>query len=130
LYYNLISREVMESRYPGSKRSFIKFKDVEVCGADMNVIRSSAAAGNDELWSRLIDSRKNALKQAALIGYGTLFLLLLHQLTLESAVHRASKSVGLRGRAVLCPYAEMGMDIDKPFQFEIMQADLQKRKQG
>ncbi len=126
LYYSVISREVMEGRYPGSKRSFIKFKDAEVCGADMNVIRCSAAAGNEELWTKLIASRKNAFKQVAMIGYGTLFLLLTRQLTLDAAVPRASKSVGLRGRAILCPYAEMGMDIDKPFQFEILRADMGK----
>ena len=127
LYYSVISREVMEAHYPGSKRSFIKFKDVEVCGADMNVMRCSAVAGNDELWTRLIAARKNAFKQVAIVGYGTLFLLLIRQLTLEAAVPRASKSVGLRGRAILCPYAEMGMDIDKPFQFEILRADMEEQ---
>ena len=34
---------------------------------------------------------------------------------------------GVRGRAIVCPYAEVGMDVDKPHQLEIMRADLQKR---
>jgi GTP:adenosylcobinamide-phosphate guanylyltransferase len=127
LYYNVIARETMEARYPGSKRSYVRMKDVEVCGADMNVIRCSAAAGNDELWERLIAARKNAFKQAALIGYSTLFLLLMRRLSLDDAVPRASKGLGLRGRAVLCPYPEMGMDVDKPYQLEILRADLAAR---
>jgi hypothetical protein len=41
-----------------------------------------------------------------------------------------SKRLGLRGRAVVCPYAEIGMDVDKPFQLEIMRADLSRSKPG
>ncbi|MEA3351545.1 MAG: nucleotidyltransferase family protein [Chloroflexota bacterium] len=124
LYYNLITRQVMESRYPGSNRSFIRMKDADVCGADMNVIRCSAAAGNDELWANLIAARKNVFKQAALVGYGTLFLLLTRQLSLEAAVRRGSHGLGLRGRAILCPHPEIGMDVDKPYQLEILRHDL------
>ena len=56
-YYNLITRKVMEARYPGSNRSYVKLKDVEVCGGDMNVVRVAAATGNDELWQKLIAAR-------------------------------------------------------------------------
>jgi hypothetical protein len=83
--------------------------------------------GNDELWERIIASRKNALKQAALIGYDTLLLLLLRQITLEGAIRRVTQRVNLTGRALVCPYAEIGMDIDKPHQLELMRADLSQR---
>ena len=126
-YYNLITREVMETRYPGSNRSYVKLKDVEVCGGDMNVVRVAAATGNDELWQKLINSRKNAFKQAAMFGYGTLFLLLIRRLSLEDAVPRIEKQLGIKGRPVLCPYAEIAMDVDKPHQYEILRADLEKQ---
>jgi NDP-sugar pyrophosphorylase family protein len=32
IYYNVIKKEVMESRFPDSNRSYIRLKDVEVCG--------------------------------------------------------------------------------------------------
>ena len=40
VYYYVIPRQAMETRYPGSKRSYTRLKDVEVCGGDINVIRS------------------------------------------------------------------------------------------
>jgi GTP:adenosylcobinamide-phosphate guanylyltransferase len=126
-YYNLISREVMEERYPGSNRSYVKLKDVEVCGGDLNVVRVAATYGNDELWDKLVSARKNAFKQAALFGYGTLILLLMRRLSLSDAVPRVEKQLGIKGRAVLCPYAELAMDVDKPHQFEILRADLEKQ---
>jgi GTP:adenosylcobinamide-phosphate guanylyltransferase len=127
LYYNVISREVMEARYPGSRRSYIHLKDLELCGGDMNVIRAQTVTSHEALWKRLIDSRKNALKQAALLGFDTLILLMLRVLTLERGVKLVSKRLGIRGRAVVCPYAEVGMDVDKPHQLEIMRADLAQR---
>jgi len=125
IYYNVITRETMEKRYPGSKRSFVRLKDVEVCGADMNMIRASIATGRDEIWNKLIDARKNAFKQASLIGYDTLVLLLLRQLTIDRIVKIVAKRLGLKGRAIICPYPEVGMDVDKPYQFELLCADLE-----
>jgi len=127
LYYNLVTRQTMEARYPTSNRSFVRLKDVEVCGGDMNVIRTMTVTGNDELWKRIVNARKNPIKQAALLGYDTLFLLLFRIITLEGAVKKVSKRVNLKGRAILSPYAEIAMDVDKPHQLEIMIADLAQR---
>jgi hypothetical protein len=33
--------------------------------------------------------------------------------------------LGVRGRILLDPYAETGMDVDKPGQFELVKADLE-----
>jgi GTP:adenosylcobinamide-phosphate guanylyltransferase len=130
LYYNVIERKVMEKRFPTSKRTYLRLKDVEVCGGDMNVLRVMTGSDKDELWKRLINSRKSVIKQASLIGWDTLFLVLTHQVTLEQAVHKVSKRLNLRGRAVLCPFAEIGMDIDKPFQFDIIRKDLMEKTDG
>jgi GTP:adenosylcobinamide-phosphate guanylyltransferase len=127
VYYLVIPRQVMEARYPGSKRSYTRLKDVEVCGGDMNVISASTVTRHEQVWQRLIAARKNVFKQAALIGYDTLFLLLLRLITLEGAVQLASKRLKIKGRAVVCPYAEIGMDVDKPHQLELMRADLTQR---
>ena len=127
-YYNVIERKVMEERFPGSKRSYTRLRDVEVCGGDMNLIKTSLVTQNDELWDKLVASRKNVLKQAALIGYDTLFLLLFRLVDLDGAVEKATKRLHLTGKAILCPYAEVGMDVDKPFQLELVRADLSSRK--
>ncbi|MDD5468913.1 MAG: nucleotidyltransferase family protein [Anaerolineales bacterium] len=130
VYYNVIERSVMEKRYPGSKRSFTRLKDIEVCGGDMNVVRAKTATGNDAMWSRIIAARKNVFKQAALIGYDTLILLVLRMITLDQAVTTAASRLGITGRAIVCPYAEVGMDVDKPHQLELVREDMARRGQG
>lgn len=126
-YYNVITREVMEARYPASKRSYVRMRDAQVCGGDVNVVRTKTVTENHDLWERIVESRKNALKQAALLGYDTLILLLLRMITLEGAVKKVTRRLHLSGRAVVCPYAEIGMDVDKPHQLEMMRADLERR---
>jgi hypothetical protein len=124
IYYNVIPRQVMEARFPGSRRSYTRLKDAEVCGGDMNMVRCSVATGEAMIWDELIATRKNVLKQAALIGFDTLFLLLIRAISVEQAVQKVSRRLKIKGRAIVCPYAEVGMDVDKPNQLELLRADL------
>jgi len=124
IYYSVITREVMEERFPTSNRSYTRLKDMQVCGGDLNAVRVRIARDNDELWDRILSARKNVFKQAALIGFDTLVLLLLGRITLERAIEVVTRRLNVTGRAIVCPYAEIGMDIDKPHQLEILRADL------
>lgn len=124
LYYTVIPRDVMEKRFPESKRSYTRLKDAELCGGDLNMIRSSTVYANVELWDRIVAARKSVFKQAALLGYGNLLLFLSRQLTLSGAIKRVTKKMDITGKAVISPYAELGMDVDKPHQLEIVRAAL------
>ena len=128
LYYNVITRQVMEKEFPGSRRTYQRLKDYELCGGDMNAISASMVREQNPIWDRLIESRKNPVKQAAILGFDTLLLLLLGRMTLIGAETLVSKRLGVRGKVVLCPYAPLGMDIDKPNQLELVRAYLSKKK--
>jgi hypothetical protein len=127
LYYFVVERSVMEKRYPGSKRTYLRMKDIEVCGGDIHAGRAAVLKDTNPLWKRLIEARKNPLKQAWLLGIDTLIMILFHQLTIAEAERSISRRVGLNGHVIECPFAELGMDIDKPFQYEIIKADLDKK---
>lgn len=123
LDYVAVERSVMEERFPTSRRSYVKFRDVEICGGDINLIHVHMNVDLD-LWDRLIGARKSPLRQAALVGFDTLLLLLMRRLTLKQTISRISARLDLRGRVHLSPWAELAMDVDKPEQLEIIQRDL------
>ncbi|MFH1524679.1 MAG: NTP transferase domain-containing protein [Chloroflexota bacterium] len=128
VYYHVIRREVMEKRYPECKRTWTHLKDMDICGGDMNMGRLSLLLTKETgIWDKITDARKNPLKQAALVGFDTAFLLLTGKLTLEKAETNIMQRLNITGKAIVCPYAEIGMDVDKLFQLEIMRADLKKR---
>ncbi len=127
LDYIAIERRHMEARFPGARRTYVRLRGMEVCGGDINVARVDLAT-DDAVWSRLLAARKSVWRQAALIGWGTLILLLLGRLKLEEGTEQVSRRLHLRGRAHLCPYAEAGMDVDKPHQLELLRRDLAGRR--
>lgn len=127
LYYNVIRRESMEARFPTSKRTYTRLKDMEVCGGDMNMARAAIVNENSEFWGKLLEARKNPAAQAALIGADIIFKFLLRQLTIDAVIRRVAEKLHLKGRAIVCPYPEVGMDVDKPHQLDIMRAYLGRR---
>ena len=128
MYYGVVPREVMEARYPGSNRTYTKLKDIQLCGADMHIAHVSMAIEPDHLamWEELIGNRKSPLKQAATIGFGTLFKVATRRITLDELVATVTKRIGITGRPIIWEHAEPAMDVDKPHQLEILREDLEK----
>lgn len=129
LYYGVCPREVMESRFPESNRTYTKLKDMEVCGADINVTHVRMVTEHLDTWEQLIGNRKSPLRQAGVIGFDTLIQFAFRQFTLQGLVERASERIGIKGRAIIWDHAEPCMDVDKPHQLELLRRDLaQKQK--
>jgi GTP:adenosylcobinamide-phosphate guanylyltransferase len=120
IYYNVIERTIMDKVFPSSRRTFTRLKDIEVSGGDLSAFDPRVALDPNAKWRKLIEYRKNSLKQAGVIGFGTLFLVFTHQITLSRLEQRVCRNLEINGKVLLCPYAEVGMDVDKPNQLEIM----------
>ena len=125
LYYSIIERSVMEARFPESGRSYVHLRGGDIAGGDILLVRPGLVISQRELWDNLAEARKNALRQFRMLGLWTFLKLIVHRLSLADAERRACKVLNVRGRAVPFPYAEIGMDVDKPFQLEIARAELE-----
>jgi CTP:molybdopterin cytidylyltransferase MocA len=125
IYYGLISQADMERRFPGSKRSYFTLKEGRFCGSDMIIVSTALAGHYHPGWRDIVGARKNIFKQASLIGFDTLLLMLLRQMSIPEAERRAQSKLAIRGRVLGCPYAETGMDVDKPHQYELVKRDLE-----
>ncbi len=126
LVYTVVTQPVMEKRFPGSNRSYIPLKDMKICGGDVNAISLANVNYENPMWRKLIDARKNALKQASLLGIGTLFLILFRAISLAQTEKRICRQLDVDGMVLPSPYAELAMDIDKPGQLELLRNDLMK----
>ncbi len=128
LYYGICPREVMEARYPTSKRTYTHLKDIDLCGSDINIAHVDMAGPEYlDMWEKLIGNRKNPIAQAALIGLDTFFQVFTRSITLDQAVKKASDRLKINGRAIVWNEAEPCMDVDKPHQLELMRADMESR---
>jgi hypothetical protein len=79
------------------------------------------------VWEKLTAARKNPVRQMLLLGVDSLILIALRLLSLEKAVQRVCKKLSIKGKALVSPYAEIGMDADKPNQLALLRDDLEGR---
>jgi len=128
IYYAIVEEKTMEARFPHSKRTFVPFKGGRYSGGDAFLIDMAAAKGNVELFRSLTGSRKNYLAQAQMLGWGFIIKFLLRLMTVDEATEQARRRMNLNARVVVTRFAELGMDLDKPRQYDIIKTDLEKIK--
>ena len=127
-YYGVVERSVMEARFPTSRRTYVRLADGEFAGGDLLLLRQGAARLNRALWDRLAGARKNPLRQIWMLGGpGPVLKLLTRRMSVAEAEARASAAFDVRARVIVCPHPELGMDVDKPCQLEIVAAELEAR---
>jgi CTP:molybdopterin cytidylyltransferase MocA len=127
LYYPVIERSVMEKRFPESRRSYAHLREGDFAGGDIFLARPSLTVSHVDLMQELAGARKSVLRQARMIGLWTFLKLATRRLTLEEAAQRVGKVLNIRARVMPFPYAEVGMDVDKAFQFDIVRAEIEAR---
>ena len=127
VYYTIVEKSTMEARFPGSRRSFVPLCGGSFAGGDINMAKVSAVQANLPLARQALEFRKNVWQQVRLLGFGTLIKFAFRKLTLADAERVASRALGCRGRAIVTSYPEMGMDVDKPHQLDMVRAILEGR---
>ena len=127
-YYAIVEEKTMEARFPGSKRTFVPFKGGRYSGGDIFLVDVVATEANVNLFRSLSGSRKNYLNQARMLGWGFIIRFLLRMMTVYEATERARKTLKLNARVVDTCFAELGMDLDKPHQYELIKASLEERE--
>lgn len=117
VYFPVVRREVAEARFPHVRRTYVHLRDGRYTAGNLFVVRPRvllADRGGEGLLDRMVRWRKAPWRMALVLGPGLLAGLLLHTLSLEDAARRVSRRLGLSGRAIVTPHAEIGVDIDKP----------------
>ncbi len=120
--YNIVEKETMEEAFPGSGRTFVPIEGRRFAGGDLNLIRPTILGDNRAKVEEIIGERKTFWKQVRAVGLGTLFLLLIGQLTIARAERQVGKALGFSAKAIICPHAVVAMDVDKPHHLDVVRA--------
>jgi len=129
LYTNMVTRQVLEARFPGVKRRVDRVGDIEVRGAaDISIIQPKIIMQKNGAADRIEAARGNLWRQLNFIGFDTLFLLALRRLELDAFAKRIGKKHDVDLHPIICPYAEIAMDVDAPEHLEIMRRELSKKE--
>ncbi|HCE56334.1 MAG TPA: hypothetical protein DER09_00710 [Prolixibacteraceae bacterium] len=125
VFYNVVEQNVMETAFPGVKRTYMKFSDGRFCGADMHVMSTKAIGKLAALG--FVQHRKNPFKLIAMAGIGTILRMVFYPLSLKNAEKIVEERFGIHGKPVINLNAEIAMDIDTLQHLEIVRETLVER---
>jgi GTP:adenosylcobinamide-phosphate guanylyltransferase len=124
----LTAREVIAEAYPDNRRTYIKFRDTGYSGANLFAIVSEEGLEAVRFWRRVERERKRPWRMVRAFGWRNLLDYLLVRVTLDQAMERASRVLGLRAAAVVLPFAEAAIDVDKPADLKLVEEILAQRE--
>lgn len=122
--YPVIPRAACEERFPGARRTYARLREGEFTGGNLFYLAPEAVAPVLALLERFYRARKSPLRLAALLGVGVFLRFLAGRLSIRDVERRFRQLTGCAGRAVICPDPEVGMDVDKPEDWRLVQERL------
>ncbi|MDD3893537.1 MAG: nucleotidyltransferase family protein [Syntrophomonadaceae bacterium] len=127
-YYPLTSKEVNEKAFPGVRRTYVRLQDGIFTGGNLFLVKTKLVNDILDLALQLVIRRKNPLAIARLFGLGLVWKYITRSLSIATAEKRFFKVTGIRGKAIISPFAQIGVDVDKPSDLELAHQYLGDKK--
>jgi len=124
LTYAVVPAALCRQKFPQMKRTTVRLQEGELTGGNLFWAQRTIAMRELPRLKTLYAARKQPLRLALYVGIGILIRFLLAQwvsprfLSIRDVEKRAERLLGVPGRAILCPYAEIGTDIDTLHQWQ------------
>lgn len=123
-YYPIVERGLSESRFPEAHRTYINLVEGSFTGGNVFLMRPEIVPSRVALADELISLRKDPLGLCRTIGFTFIVKFLLRRLSIKEVEEKFSRLLGFRGVAVKCIYPEIGMDVDKPSDLDLVKQVL------
>lgn len=124
--YPVVPKEVAEVRFPGTRRTYVRFREGTFTGGNLFLLRPQPVLAIAERAKTLLSHRKSPVKLAQDIGWGVLWRLLTGRLGLAELEATVNRILGIHGRVVRFDCPEIGVDVDKPEDFRLIERAVGK----
>lgn len=104
--------ERVHAGFPALRKTKLRLRDGAWCGCNLFLLKTPEARRGVEFWQRVEAHRKRPWRAAGVIGWWFLGLYLAGWMSLDAAVSRIGRRMGLRAAAVEIPLAEAAVDVD------------------
>jgi len=112
--------------YPGIRKTVLHFSDGDFCGCNLFAFITPEGRRAARFWRKIEQERKKPLVVIGLLGWWAVIRYRLGLLSLEEALAKLSKRLGLRIRAVILPYANAAIDVDSIADLMLVKGALEK----
>ena len=109
----LVDYKNIVATFPNTKRTVTKFRDGDFCGCNLYTFRQHGRELVSR-WRQAEDMRKRPWRLIAqILGPWTVLRYILGFLTLEQALNAVSIKTGIHVQAIMLPFPQAGIDVDK-----------------
>lgn len=123
----LVEHENVMTAFPGTRRTVIKLRDGNFCGCNLYAFLNYRGRNLVPFWKRAEDLRKQPWRLIGeILGPIAILLYLLRVSKLNQALNAVSTKAGVRSQAVIIPYANAGVDVDKAEDIALVESVLEK----
>jgi CTP:molybdopterin cytidylyltransferase MocA len=123
----VVSARTLLAAYPGNRRTWLKFARDHWTGANLFALSSERARPALLAWSEVERDRKKALKLIWHFGPWLAVRAITRTITLAAALAKAGHKLGAMVKPVDLPFAEAGIDVDKPSDHALAEEILARR---
>ena len=123
----VVERDVLMRRFPGSQRTWLKFRGGAYTGANLFALNSAKSAAAIELWRTIEQDRKKGWRVVGVLGPFVLIGTLLRLLSIDNVLALLGRKIGVTIRAVRLSDPVAGVDVDKPADHTLVEAILAGR---
>jgi len=127
-YYPILSRESCTKRFPQMKRTYVPLREGSFTGGNIALLRPRWFACSRHRLDQFIAYRKKPLKLFRLLPVGFIFKFIFRCLTVNDLESYLSEMFQARAHAVPCDLVEIGTDVDKISDLEVVRKELQRQK--
>ena len=126
LALGVVTKSALQKRLPQSRRTWVGFRGGRYTGANLFVLGSPRAMKAIELWRDVEQDRKKGWRLLLALGWpGLLGLLRLR--TLDQTLAAMGAKLGMTLRAVRLDDPLAAVDVDKPQDYDLVTAILERR---
>lgn len=119
----LARADQVTAAFPASRRTILRLGGEGYCGCNLFAILTPAGRGAVRYWRRVEQERKRPLRLlTGTLGWPALLEYALGRLTLERALARISRRLGMRAAPVILPFPEAAVDVDSVDDLQLVRA--------
>lgn len=123
----LVEYENVMTAFPGTRRTVIRLRDGNFCGCNLYAFLNYRGRDLVPFWKRAEDLRKQPWRLVGeILGPIAILLYILRISKLNQALNAVSAKAGVSSQAVIIPYANAGVDVDKAEDIALVESVLEK----
>jgi len=117
--YPVCRKEDVERRYPGSRRTYARVKEGTYTGGNIFFARKEIAEKAWPFLTLMVQYRKSPVKMASFLGTWLFLKIALGKASVGEIERRVANLLGIVPRAIPDAPPEVGVDVDKPVDYEL-----------